>query len=323
MVLKGINMPAPLVCYIRGLLQGFTCTATSLSRQFAWSHDRLTRSLRKRYAWCTFWRWLILTLFGPLKDGWLIIDDTVIAKPFGKFFAKASYVYSSVLGKSVKGYDVVLLCWSNGKITIPLSWRWYQQGGKTKNTLAKELLSVAKHTWRLKPQMVLFDAWYMEKKLINWLTLNRWRFVCRCRRNRVLNACPVWQDLPVSGDAVVGWITWQTRVKVIRDDNRFLATNDPTLTVMEMCKWYAKRWPIEDIFRFTKSKLHLEECQSRSLRAQQTHWGTVLTAYVILLHQKATKHPTKTLYQLHESWMMRRPLSRSASRYYYQVLGTA
>ncbi len=316
-------MPAPLVCYIRGLLQGFSCTTTSLSRQFGWSHDQLTRRLRKRYAWCSFWRFLITTLFGPLQGGWLIIDDTVIAKPYGKLFAHASFAYSSVWGKSVFGYNVVLLCWSNGQITLPLAWRWYKAGGKSRIDLALELLSVAKNTWRLKPEAVLFDAWYMADRLIDWLTSNHWIFVCRCKKNRILNACPLWQDLPTSGDQVVGWITATTRIKVIRDDERFLATNDLTLSVMELCHWYARRWPIEDIFRFTKTKLHLEACQSRNAQAQQTHWGTALTAYVILLHQKQTKQPTKTLYQLHESWMLRKPLSRSGYRHYSRVLLSA
>src|SRR4030067_1468950 len=321
--LKGNNMPAPLVCYIRGLLQGFTCTSTSLSRQFGWSHDQLTRGLRKRFWWCQFWRWLINTLFGPLTNGWLIIDDTVIAKPYGKLFAQASYVFSSIMGKSVLGYDVVLLCWSNGTITLPLAWRWYRPGGKSRIDLALELLSLAQKTWKLQPPMILFDAWSMADRLIDWLTLNQWHFVCRCKRNRILNACPVWQDLPQSGNVTLGWITGKTRVKVIKDDERFLATNELTLNLMEICEWDARRWPIEDVFRFLKSKLHLEECQSRSLRAQQTHWGTTLTAYVILIHQRTTKHPTKTLYQLHEAWMMKTNLSRSAYRYYYQVLRAA
>lgn len=104
---------------------------------------------------CLIKRW-----FGLLENGYLIIDDTVLAKPYGKKFAQACFAYSSCLDKVVYGYHIVLLAWTNGFITIPLSFRFYQKGGKSKVALAGELLKEAKIFWKINPVAVLFDSWY-------------------------------------------------------------------------------------------------------------------------------------------------------------------
>jgi len=88
-------MPAPLVCYIRSLLQARKVTCTALLRQFGYSHDRLTRFLSEKIAWKKWYRYLVVRLFGSLGDGYLALDDTVLAKAFGKVFAKAGWVWDS------------------------------------------------------------------------------------------------------------------------------------------------------------------------------------------------------------------------------------
>lgn len=159
-------MPTGIVPYIRGLIQGHRVTATFLAYQFSLSHDQVTRALHRKFAWQKLVLLIIRRLFGSLTGGYLLVDDTVIAKPYAKYLEGASFVYSSLLNKSVYGYHVVLLCWTNGQVTLPLSWRWYRKGGKTKVELAQELLQEAHNRWKLKPQAVLFDSWYAADKII-------------------------------------------------------------------------------------------------------------------------------------------------------------
>ena len=106
-------MPATLVCYIRALLQTRKVTCTVLLRQFGYSHDKLTRFLREQLAWKRWYRWFVIRLFSSLSDGWVALDDTVLAKPFGRKFAKVSWVYDSSKEQTVFGYNLVFVVWSN------------------------------------------------------------------------------------------------------------------------------------------------------------------------------------------------------------------
>ena len=120
-------MPKTIVSYIKGFVTGYKVTATSLARQFNLSHDGITRMLVSRFPWKKWYVFCIQRLFGILEGGHLIIDDTVLAKPFGKSFHGASFIYSSSDDRSIFGYNIVVIVWTNEKITIPLSWRWYKK----------------------------------------------------------------------------------------------------------------------------------------------------------------------------------------------------
>lgn len=116
---------------------------TPLARKLApaVSHDHLTRTLHqiqgKRQT-------LLLTLahrlFGNLTGGYLILDDTVIEKAFAKCIACLGWMYSSKRQRTVLGLCVVALMWSNGTITLPIAFRLWRPGGKTRIDLALELL---------------------------------------------------------------------------------------------------------------------------------------------------------------------------------------
>jgi hypothetical protein len=67
-----------------------------------------------------------------LVGGYLIIDDTVIEKPFSKAMEGLSWVYDSSKKKAVWGYSIVLLIWTDGFIRIPLAFRRWQKGGPSK-----------------------------------------------------------------------------------------------------------------------------------------------------------------------------------------------
>lgn len=317
-----VSMPAPLFSYLRGLLQGLKPTATSLSRQFGYSHDQLTRALRKQYAWKSWYVWLLQMLFGSLSGGCLILDDTVLAKPFGKKFPQACMVWDSSQEKAVFGYNLIFLCWSNDTVTIPLCWRWYKKDSKTKTQLAHSLLREAKYIWRLTPEKILFDSWYASEAIINQITTYHWLFVTRLKKNRILRGCRVDEDLIHDGDELVGLATGQCTIRVIKNDQRFLATNDLNLLPNEIISWYGERWAIEDCFRFLKNQLHIAGCQARSKRAQQIHLLTGITAYLIL-QKEQEKNPEKSLYALKEDWMFDKRLGLNRLRHYQKLLVAA
>jgi hypothetical protein len=70
------------------------------------------------------------------EQGGLMLDDTVIPKPFATALESLAWVYSSQEGKPVSGVSLVLLVWTNGTRRIPLGIRLWRQGGPSKDALA-------------------------------------------------------------------------------------------------------------------------------------------------------------------------------------------
>lgn len=308
-------MPAQIFTYLKGLLQGSNITATFLALQYGYSHDRLTRFLNTGFPWKILLFRIILLWFGALKGGYLIIDDTVLAKPYGKKFAKACYAYSSCLDKIVYGYHIVLLAWTNGFITVPLSFRFYQKGNKSKVALASELLKEAKIFWKISPVAVLFDSWYGAAKILDQIKTYHWTFYCQIKKNRVINAAAVSDDLVENGDTLTGPLTGKCMGFVIRYDDKFFVTNNLLVSNQRVIQSYRLRWKIEEIFRFLKSELHLEECQARSITAQQTHLVSCMIAY-LLVQKEQQNLPDKTIYQIKNEWLLDRRLGNNRIKHY-------
>lgn len=308
-------MPAQIFTYLRGLLQGTNITATFLSFQFGYSHDGITRFLSSGFPWKKILLRLIVLWFGLLKGGYLIIDDTVLAKPYGKKFAQACFAYSSCLDKVVYGYHIVLLAWTNGFITIPLSFKFYRKGGRSKVALAGELLKEAKIFWRIKPLAVLFDSWYGAATLLDQIQSYQWLFYSQIKKNRVINACAVEDDLIENGDSLIGPLTGSVLGFILKHENKFFATNNPLASNERIIQSYRLRWKIEEIFRFLKSELHLEECQARSITAQQTHLVSCVIAYLLIQKEQQTL-PDKTIYQIKHEWLLNRRLGNNRIKHY-------
>jgi len=315
-------MPVNILSYIRGLLQGYKVTCTYLERQLGFSHDVLTRTLREKFRWITYYRWVVHVLFGNLSNGWIILDDTVLAKPFGKKFPQASVIYSSCLETYVFGYNLVFVCWSDGTKTIPLCWRWYRKHEKTKIELAAELLKEVRTLWKIHPKNVLFDSWYGAEVIINQLEAYHWKFVCKVKKNRVINGSSISEELVHDGDEIVGLLTGYCQVRIIKNEDRYLATNDGDISQGDIIGWYAKRWAIEDVFRFLKDQLHLERCQARTKTAQKTHLMGCLVSYLMIVKEN-TIHPEKTLYRIKEDWLHNRAFSKNQFTKYSKLFTVA
>lgn len=312
-------MPALLVCYIRGILQGKKITTTSLLRQFGYSHDGLTRFLSESFAWKRWYRWLVIQLFGGLSSGWIALDDTVLAKPFGKVFPKACWVYDSCQKFHVFGYNLVMVVWCNGVVTIPLCWRWYRKNYKTKIEFAKSLLREVRDIWHISPTHVLMDAFYVADEIVDLLEEFGWKWVGRIKKNRIVNGCRLDEDLIIEGDSTIGYIADRCQIKVVKYDRRYLATNDLDLGQDDIPKEYLKRWCIEETFRFFKTELHFAECQARSTTAQEKHLLCVSISYLILQKEQLA---TQTLYSLKEKFIFDQAWGYNRIKHYEKILLT-
>jgi hypothetical protein len=293
-------MPLRIVPYLKGLLsvaESATCTALSLVVKET-SHDNLSRILKDpKFSWQTLLRTLALRIFGKLSDGWLIIDDTVIDKSFARSIENLSWIYCSKKQRSVLGLNLVLLCWSNGTITIPLAFKvWKKEGKKSKFDLALELLSYARNVLQIRPKYITFDSWYASKKILKRLRKYRWIYYSQLKRNRIFNGVQVSQYGKTRYWTAIGTIFGDYKVLVVKHGGKYFVTNNLKCSKGELLATYKTRWVIETLFRVLHNKLGLGQCQSRSLQCQSAHISLCLMSLLIL--ERAKIDSGKTHYQL-------------------------
>lgn len=296
-------MPVKIFVYVKGLLAvAETANCVAMARVLRVAHDRLSKILNDTgLAWQTLLQILVLRIIGKLSDGYLILDDTVIDKSFAKVVENLAWVFCSKKNKSVFGLNIVVLCWSNGTLTIPLAFKVWKKGHpSTKIDLALELLAYARNFLKLQPQYVVFDSWYAAKKMLRRIIAYRWVFVCQIKKNRIFNGQqlqryhrhPYWMES--------GVIYGKMNVLIVRHGKKYFATNDVALSKSDILGRYKTRWSIETMFRVLYDKLGMEECESRSLRAQTAHITLCLMSFLLL--EKTKQSSRKTWYQLRREY---------------------
>jgi len=200
-----------------------TCSAIADAFDSA-SHDQLTRMLQGPWSGQTLFNLALRILF-TVAGGYLILDDTVVEKPYARLLGEAAWVWSSQQRQVVFGVSMVLLVWTDGQVRIPLGYRVWHKGGASKFDLALALLSYARNRRKCKPQFVLFDSWYPSKKLLKRIRDYGWYFVCQLKKNRTFDGRalhayrhqPYWQ--------AVGALSGGLKVFVVRYRRKYYATN--------------------------------------------------------------------------------------------------
>ena len=297
-------MPEPLWLYLMALLYFTnitTCSAMADALDSA-SHDRLTRMLQGTWSGHTLLNLALRTLF-TVAGGYLILDDTVVEKPYARLLGEAAWVWSSKQKKVVFGVSMVLLVWTDGQIRIPLAFRLWHKGGASKFDLALELLSYARNRLRCKPQFVLFDSWYPSKKLLKRLRDYGWYFICQLKKNRHFEGRPLVRYLQQPYWQALGYLTGGIKVFVVRYRRKYYATNRLSLTAKEVRTLYRKRQEVEEVIRVLKSHLSLEACQAGYRRsseaqprgqegAQEHHIALCLVAYLIVERERVDRGDT-------------------------------
>jgi hypothetical protein len=290
-------MPKLVWLYLTALLYyrtPATCVALAEALQTV-SHDRLTRMLQADWSGQILLESACRTLF-VWEQGYLIIDDTVIAKPFATAMEGLAWVFSSQEHRPVYGFSLVLLVWTDGRLRIPLGMRLWRKGGPSKYELALELLSYARNHLRCRPAYVLFDAWYPSRRLLKRIRDYGWYFVCRLKKNRRFNGQPLRLYRRHPYWTASGWLTGGLKVLVVRYGAKYYATNRLTLPAAEVRRLYRLRSQIEEVIRACKGQLGLSGCQARSERAQMHHVTCSLVAFCVLERERYDR--CLTIYKL-------------------------
>lgn len=260
------------------------------------SHDQFTRLLSHAASvGQTLLTAIVVQLFGELKGGFLIIDDTVIKKQYSKDIENVHWVYSSKETRSVLGMNFVLLCWSNGTVTIPLAFRIWKKDKKSKIVLAVELLRYARTTLRLSPHYVLFDSFYSAGDVLRLLQRYHWKYITQLKKNRIFDGVQLQRFKRNPYWIATGVLIDGCKVTVAKHGKNYFATNDHSLNSAGIRKIYKKRWPIEEVFRFLHSKLGMDDCQARAEQKQSNHIILCMVAHILIERERIDRNCSRYL----------------------------
>lgn len=233
------------------------------------SHDSVNRWLRKnkltpKIVWQT-----AASLVDP-ETGYLIIDDSVLDKPYSRKMALVKSQYSGKHHGLVNGIDLVNMLWTDGEKMIPVDYRAYDptRDGKTKNNHACEMLDYAEKRG-FSPDYVLMDSWYSSIDNLKNIHRKGWRFIAALKSNRLVSLVQ-GTYLPVSD---LDWTTklahkvwlkefgWVMVSKIVfkNEDVTYVATNDLSLKNPEAIRRHNDhRWKIETFHRGIKQCCGIE-----------------------------------------------------------------
>jgi hypothetical protein len=304
-----------LFAYVNAIsFRNFRPTCTKISEQYNRnilydsknpyvSHDRLQRLLSFEGKWNKYLQKHYGCLIHRRKRSfnnktYLIIDDTVIAKPYSKELALLSWIFSPSDRQYLYGINVVFLLWTDGNTRFPIGFRlWYKDGKKTKIDLAMELLQNAKKIYKIKPKYVLMDSFYPAAKLVKLIRKFSWHWIAKIKSNRLIDGIQVQEFFCYRYGNHSGKLSEHIRALVVKDNDNYWATSDLSLQSVDVKHHYRYRQLIEEFFKILKSELHLECCSSRASIAQINHIYFVLIAFCQLELFRITKN-IETIYKI-------------------------
>ena len=128
------------------------------------------------------------------ERSWLVIDDTALAKHFAKVLEGLGFVYDSNESDTVKGYKIVVLCWTNQIVTIPLAFAFWLpeelsiKPFKTKLELAIDLVNEYKS--KVDYYGILLDGLYASEDMMSFFEENNIIYYMKLPRNRKVKSNP-------------------------------------------------------------------------------------------------------------------------------------
>jgi hypothetical protein len=276
----------------------FSCTEASRCYSCttnAPSHDCFTRLLQKQPS-DTEPLWTEVRKFVTLKDGFLIVDDTVLDKPYSEKIGFVRHQWSGKHHRTVKGIGLVTMLWTDGNKILPIDFRIYniEEDNKTKNDHFLDMLDKAEERG-FKPKYVMFDIWYASVKNLKAIRKKQWHFLTRLKSNRLVNPDNTKNmrletvEIPLEG--IVVHLKEYGFVKVFRivqtdGDTQYWATDVLDMDEPTRENLGKKSWKIEEYHRGIKQFCGVEKCQARKKESQRAHVMLSLRAFLRLEGQR-------------------------------------
>lgn len=227
-----------------------------------------------------------------LKEGILVVDDSVLDKLYAKKMELVSWQWSGKHGRVVKGINLTTMLWTNGDKHIPCDYRLYEKAvdGATKNDHFRAMLQTAQERGFI-PRCVAFDSWFSALDNLKLIRSYGWTWLTRLKRNRLVNPDRLGNrrvdEVDLSETGTIVHLKGYGLIKVFKivatdGDIDYWATNDLQMTSLYRLQYAEFEWAIEEYHRGLKQCCGVERAQVRSSRAQRNHIGLAIRAFLRL-----------------------------------------
>lgn len=242
----------------------------------------------------------------------LIIDLSSISKRFAKKIEPTTYDFDVIIKKTAQCISFVAAAWTNGKMTIPLDFLFWQnkksvapENYKKKRDLAVDLILRLKGVVDF--NYVALDGAFASLPMIDFFSVNNTDFIMRMPRNRVV----------ITKNGVEAQLQKHPALKLLRNEryktilacykghwcyftahkrkNKHCSAevvfivSSMNIPPKEQALAYGIRWEIEKIFRTTKQSLGIGDCQAIFTEKQRSHIFASFLAYASLIEEKVYK----------------------------------
>lgn len=224
--------------------------------------------------------------------GVLVLDDSVLDKPYARKMDLVHHMWSGKHHRVVKGIDLLTLLWTDGDRHLPCDYRLYDRPNdqKTKNDHFGDLLRVAQERG-FAPECVLFDGWFSSLDNLKRLRTLGWNWLTRLKANRRVNpdrtglravsACVITATGTVVHLEGYGFIK-VFRIAAKDGTTEHWATSNLQMDEGERLRLADASWRIEEYHRGLKQVTNVERCQCRKAVAQRGHIGLALRAFLVV-----------------------------------------
>jgi hypothetical protein len=224
--------------------------------------------------------------------GVLVLDDSVLDKPYAKQMDLVARQWSGKHKRVVRGIGLLTLRWSDGEALIPCDYRLYDKegDGRTKNDHARDLLAVAKARG-FAPAMVLFDSWYASLANLKAVRAHGWHWTTQLKANRLVNpdgtanrrldACAIAEGGTRVHPQGYGFVV-VFRIVSTDGDTEYWATSELGMDGGHRQKYAELAWGIAVDHRGLTQFCGVERAQVRAGRAQRNHITCALRAFLRL-----------------------------------------
>jgi hypothetical protein len=269
----------------------------------------------------------------------LIVDDTLIEKPYSEENDIICYHHDHCTGQSVKGINLLNggIYYNNQDLYIPIfaeiiskTIKYTDKDGKEKRKAEVNKNELFRNNFNqlmknhVKIDYTLFDIWYGSVDNFNLINSHKQRYICPLKSNRKLalslgekkqgkwykleeitNQLETQTTLPVWLESCTHMSYLTKQVFTNKDGSSvtmYLITNDQNLTKTQIHTIYQRRWKVEEFHKSLKSNLSLEKSPTKHKTSQSNHIFYSITALFkleLLTKTTATKH--KNHFQLKAS----------------------